>query len=178
MPLGYQPSKFQQFDGKGNPKQHVAHFVETCKNARSRGDQLVKQFIRNLKGNAFKWYTDLESKVIDSWEQLEKEFLNRFYSTKCTGLLCILHGIKLYIFEELTTRSHDMELSIANKGTKDFPVPKVRIDKKEMKSAEKRVKSTVKESMVINTTPLKFTKRKEVRAEKDDGSEKRHQTLK
>ena len=30
MPAGYQPPKFQQFEGKGNPKQHVAHFVETC----------------------------------------------------------------------------------------------------------------------------------------------------
>ena len=29
----YQPPKFLQFDGKGNPKQHIAHFVETCKNA-------------------------------------------------------------------------------------------------------------------------------------------------
>ncbi|KAA0054593.1 ty3-gypsy retrotransposon protein [Cucumis melo var. makuwa] len=36
MPLGYQPPKFQQFDGKGNPKQHIAHFVETCENAGSR----------------------------------------------------------------------------------------------------------------------------------------------
>ncbi|KAL0419221.1 UNVERIFIED_CONTAM: hypothetical protein Sradi_1335600 [Sesamum radiatum] len=27
MPMGYQPPKFQQFDGKGNPKQHVAHFI-------------------------------------------------------------------------------------------------------------------------------------------------------
>ncbi|KAL0322477.1 UNVERIFIED_CONTAM: hypothetical protein Sangu_1867000 [Sesamum angustifolium] len=34
MPMGYQPPKFQQFDGKGNPKQHVAHFVETCKQCR------------------------------------------------------------------------------------------------------------------------------------------------
>ncbi|TYK07547.1 ty3-gypsy retrotransposon protein [Cucumis melo var. makuwa] len=25
MPFGYQPPKFQQFDGKGNPKQHIAH---------------------------------------------------------------------------------------------------------------------------------------------------------
>ncbi|MBA0821841.1 hypothetical protein Goarm_018677, partial [Gossypium armourianum] len=25
----YQPLKFQQFDGKGNPHQHIAHFVET-----------------------------------------------------------------------------------------------------------------------------------------------------
>ncbi|KAA0033157.1 ty3-gypsy retrotransposon protein [Cucumis melo var. makuwa] len=39
MPLGYQPPKFQQFDGK-------------------------------------------ELEVIDSWEQLEIEFLNRFYSTR------------------------------------------------------------------------------------------------
>ncbi|WMV08390.1 hypothetical protein MTR67_001775 [Solanum verrucosum] len=33
MSAGYQPSKFQQFHGKGNPKQHVAHFIETCNSA-------------------------------------------------------------------------------------------------------------------------------------------------
>ena len=42
---------------------------------------LVKQFVQSLKGNAFDWYTDLKSGSIDSWEQLEREFLNRFYST-------------------------------------------------------------------------------------------------
>ncbi|KAL6188691.1 hypothetical protein ACLB2K_040082 [Fragaria x ananassa] len=42
MPLGYQPPKFQQFEGKGNPKQHVAHFIETCNNARTEGDYIVK----------------------------------------------------------------------------------------------------------------------------------------
>ncbi|KAK4385666.1 hypothetical protein Sango_2690600 [Sesamum angolense] len=60
MPMGYQPPKFQQFDGKGNPKQHVAHFIETCNNAGTYGDHLAKQFVRSLKGNAFVWYTDLE----------------------------------------------------------------------------------------------------------------------
>ncbi|KAL0445320.1 UNVERIFIED_CONTAM: hypothetical protein Slati_2254700 [Sesamum latifolium] len=84
MPIGYQPPKFQQFDGKGNPKQHVAHFVETCNNAGTYGDHLVKQFVRSLKGNAFDWYTDLEAGSIDGWEQLEQEFLNRFYSTRRT----------------------------------------------------------------------------------------------
>ncbi|KAA0031636.1 ty3-gypsy retrotransposon protein [Cucumis melo var. makuwa] len=70
-----------QFDGKDNPKQHIAHFVETCENAGSR-DQLVRKFVRSLKGNAFEWYIDLEPEVIDSWEQLKIEFLNCFYSTR------------------------------------------------------------------------------------------------
>mgnify|MGYP004683078557 CR=1 FL=1 len=84
MPAGYQPPKFQQFDGKGNPKKHIAHFVETCNNAGTYDDLLVKQFVRSLKGNAFEWFNDLEAGSINSWDQLEQEFLNRFYSTKRT----------------------------------------------------------------------------------------------
>ncbi|KAA0051517.1 ty3-gypsy retrotransposon protein [Cucumis melo var. makuwa] len=81
MPNGYQPSKFQQFDGKGNPK-HVAHFIETCETVGMRGDLLVKQFVQTLKGNAFEWYIDLEPESIDNWEKLERDFLNHFYSTR------------------------------------------------------------------------------------------------
>ena len=36
----------------------------------------------SLQGNAFDWYTDLESGSVDSWEQLEHEFLNCFYNTR------------------------------------------------------------------------------------------------
>ncbi|KAM1047508.1 hypothetical protein ACFX2C_026857 [Malus domestica] len=66
MPRGYQPPKFMQFDGKGNPKQHVAHFVKTCNNAGTEGDYLAKQFVRSLKENAFEWYTDLEPESINN----------------------------------------------------------------------------------------------------------------
>ena len=83
IPHGYQPPKFQQFDGKGNAKQHVTHFIETCETAGTRGDLLVMQFVRTLKGNAFNWYTDLEPESIDSWKQLERDFLNRLYSNQC-----------------------------------------------------------------------------------------------
>ena len=66
MPRGYQPIKFMQFDGKGNPKQHIAHFIETCNNVGTEGDYLVKQLFCPLKGNAFDWYTDLLPESINS----------------------------------------------------------------------------------------------------------------
>ncbi|XP_009762358.1 uncharacterized protein [Nicotiana sylvestris] len=94
MPTNYQPPKLHQFDGKGNPRQHIAHFVETCSNVGTHGDLLVKQFIRSLKGNIFDWYIYLEPESIDSWEQLEKEFLNRFYSTRRTVSMIELTGTK------------------------------------------------------------------------------------
>ena len=80
IPQNYQPSKFQQFKGKGNPRQHAAHFVETCNNVGTYRDLMVKQFFRSLKGNAFDLYTNLAFGYIDSWNQMEREFLNYFYS--------------------------------------------------------------------------------------------------
>jgi len=47
-------------------------------------DLMIKQFVWTLKGIAFDWYTDLEPEFIDSWGQIEKEFLNRNYSTQHT----------------------------------------------------------------------------------------------
>ena len=84
------------------------------------------------------------------------------------GLLYILQEIKPRTFEELATRAHDLELSINNKGTKDFVVPKVKKDNKEKKNAKKIVKSNVKEFMVVNMIPLKFSKRKKTKAKKKD----------
>ncbi|GLT46757.1 hypothetical protein SLA2020_204870 [Shorea laevis] len=71
LPDGYQPPKFQKFNGKGNPRQHIAHFVETCNNAGTYGDLMVKQFVRSLEDAAFEWYTDLPAGLVDSWDQLE-----------------------------------------------------------------------------------------------------------
>ena len=82
MPPEYQPLKFHQFDGKGDPKQHIAHFIETYNHAGTYDDMLVKQLVRSLKGLAFDWYADLASTSNDSWEQMQNEFVYRFYSSR------------------------------------------------------------------------------------------------
>ena len=94
MPTNYQPPKLHHFDGKGNPRQYIAHFVETCSNAGPHRELLVKQFVRSLKGNDFDRYIELEHESIDSWEQLEKEFLNHFYNTHQTISMIELAGTK------------------------------------------------------------------------------------
>ncbi|TYK09810.1 ty3-gypsy retrotransposon protein [Cucumis melo var. makuwa] len=147
---------------KRKPKAALAHFIETCENAGSKGDQLVRALSLDNKDRLTELLT-VEIRIQGMhWE-----------------LLYILQGIKPRTFEELATCANDMEFRIASRGAKDFLVAEVRKYKKEIKVVDKIVKSTIKDSMVINTTPLKFSKRKEVRVEKkDDGSEIQRLTLK
>ncbi|TYK01334.1 ty3-gypsy retrotransposon protein [Cucumis melo var. makuwa] len=102
---------------------------------------------------------------INRWRALSLNYKDRLTELSavemCTqgmhwGLFYILQGIKPRTFEELATRAHDIELSIASRGTKGFSVLEVRKDKKETNDAKKIVKSTIKESMVVNMTPLKY----------------------
>ncbi|TYK22023.1 retrotransposon gag protein [Cucumis melo var. makuwa] len=187
IPFGYQPPKFQQFDGKGNPKQHIAHFVETCKNAGSRGDQLVRKFVRSLKGNAFEWYTDLEPEVIDSWEQLEIEFLNCFYSTRRVVSMMELTNTKQRKGEpviDYINRWRALSLDCKDKLTELSTVEMCTQEEQKIswfkEQGVTRMKSmTLNESMLVQETPLKsFSKRKETKHERNhDGDEKQRPTL-
>ncbi|KAA0068178.1 retrotransposon gag protein [Cucumis melo var. makuwa] len=83
------------------------------------------------------------------------------------------------MFEELATRAQDIDLSIANRGAKDFLVQRMKSDKNEIDDTKKIAHSVINESMVVQETPLKsFSKRKEIKLErKHDNDEKRHPTL-
>ncbi|TYJ36488.1 hypothetical protein E1A91_A05G310000v1 [Gossypium mustelinum] len=125
-----QPSKFQQFDGKGNPRQHVAHFMETCNNVKTDGDLMVKQFVRTLKENALGCLLAHENgkmnqDYIHHWRNLSlnwKERLSKSLALNICiqgmnwGLCYFLQGIKPKIFEGLTIQVHDKELSMMIAG--------------------------------------------------------------
>jgi len=58
--------------------------IETCNNAGTDDDLMVKQFVWMLKGIAFECNTDLVAESINSWRKMEQEFVNRFYSAQRT----------------------------------------------------------------------------------------------
>ncbi|KAL0291478.1 UNVERIFIED_CONTAM: hypothetical protein Scaly_2636200 [Sesamum calycinum] len=183
MLISYRPPKLQQFDGKDNPKQHIAHFIKTCNNAGTDGDHLVKQFVQSLKGNAFDWYVDLEPESIDRCDKMEREFLNRFYNTRRTVSMianakaCIgdsstfCKRSSLENFEDLDTRAHDIQLIITNHKTV-FLIDDQTKDKKDLKRREKYTKANVKESMTIKTTSVKISSNDRKRSQNPDEAER------
>ncbi|KAL0440216.1 UNVERIFIED_CONTAM: hypothetical protein Slati_2504600 [Sesamum latifolium] len=86
MPVNYDLQSFNNSMVSWHPR-NIAHFVETCNNVGIDEDLLVEQFLLSLKDAAFDWYIDLEANSINSWDDLQNKFFNRFYSARRTFIM-------------------------------------------------------------------------------------------
>ncbi|KAM1935129.1 hypothetical protein ACFX15_019229 [Malus domestica] len=100
---------------------------------------------------------------INQWRNLSLDCKDRLFEISSIemciqgmqwGLQYILQGIKPRTFEELATRAHDMELSIAHHGKKE-PITHFKRDKVFTSRADNHGKKPAKEDFTTNTTPIK-----------------------
>ncbi|CAL5425633.1 unnamed protein product [Camellia sinensis] len=82
FPSGFFQPDFKMFDGTGDPRQHVAHFLSRCGPIAQNEALCLQLFVQSLESSAFTWYANLPEGSIINWDSMVKEFLKQFCNTQ------------------------------------------------------------------------------------------------
>ncbi|KAL4650239.1 hypothetical protein ACB092_01G073000 [Castanea dentata] len=150
-------------------------------------DMITNTIRAQYRGNAFDWYTDLEPESIDGWDQLEREFLNRFYSTRRTVSMMELTNTKQWKDEPVVnyisrwrSLSLDCKDRLSEISAVEMCIQGMHWDF--CTSYKGNTKSNARHSMNVNSAPVKIStgnvKANEKRPEGGQRRETRRSSLK
>jgi len=75
----FKPFTLHTYDDKSSLNHHIYYFRSQTTNVIDNNAIMVKLFIGTLKGVAFDWLRSLPNGSINSWVDLETQFLSQFY---------------------------------------------------------------------------------------------------
>jgi len=78
-PPKFKPPTLHTYDFKSSPNRHIYYFGSQTGNVIDHDAIMARLFIGTLKGVAFDWFRSLPQGSINSWIDLEIQFLSRFY---------------------------------------------------------------------------------------------------
>ncbi|KAM3327189.1 hypothetical protein P3S67_002315 [Capsicum chacoense] len=78
LPLGFKMSKFDKYEGHGDPVAHLKKFCNQLRGAGGKEELLMAYFIESLEGVASEWFIDQDIFHWHMWDDIARDFVQQF----------------------------------------------------------------------------------------------------
>ncbi|KAM3266708.1 hypothetical protein P3L10_003703 [Capsicum annuum] len=108
LPLGFKMSKFEKYDGYGDPVAHLRRYCNQLRGAGGKEELLMAYFGESLSGLASEWFVDQDIVKWNNWDDLANEFVQQFqYNMELIPDKKSLTGIKKKNIESFRSMRSD-----------------------------------------------------------------------
>ncbi|XP_059281010.1 uncharacterized protein LOC132034643 [Lycium ferocissimum] len=78
LPKGFKISKFEMFNGAGNPKAHLRSYCDQLVGVKKNEPLIMRLFSLSLTGEAAEWFATQDMRQWHVWEDMAESFMERF----------------------------------------------------------------------------------------------------